>query len=65
MTQRRSKALWLALALGVAVALFVVDAVAAERADLIGLFAVPPFIAAFGVGRRPTAAVAALKSPIR
>jgi len=60
MTQRRSKAFWLALAFGMAAALFVLDALAAERADLIGLFAVPPFIAAFGVGRRPTAAVAVL-----
>ena len=60
MTQRRSQAFWLALALGVAAALFIVDAVAEDQADLIGLFAVPPFIAAFGVGRRATAAVAVL-----
>ena len=53
MTPRRSEAFWLALALVVRS-----RAVRARRgrrptqADLIGLFAVPPFIAAVGTGRR-------------
>ena len=60
MTPRRSEAFWLALAVGVMALLFVLDAATAAQANLIGLFAVPPFIAAVGTGRTQTAAVAAL-----
>ena len=60
MTPRRSEAFWLALAVGVQLGLFALDAAAAAEADLIGLFAVPPFIAAVGTGRLETAAVAVL-----
>jgi PAS domain S-box-containing protein len=57
---RSSKRLWLALALATAVALFVLDALAVESADLIGLYAVPPFIAAVGTDRRATIAAGVL-----
>ncbi len=60
MTPRRSEAVWLTLALVVACGLFALDVAAAGSADLIGVFAAPPFIAAVGTGRRVTAAVAAL-----
>ena len=60
MTPRRSEAFWLALAVGVMLVLFALDAATAAQANLIGLFAVPPFIAAVGTGRRETAAVAVL-----
>ena len=53
LTPRRSEAFWLALAVVVALGLFALDAAAADNADLIGLFAVPPFIAAVGTRRRP------------
>ena len=57
---RRARRAWLALALASAVVLFALDAVTDQRANLIGLFAVPPFVAAFGAGRRETAGVAVL-----
>jgi PAS domain S-box-containing protein len=57
---RRAKRGWLALALAIAAVLFVLDAVTSQKANLIGLFAVPPFVAAVGAGRRETAGVAAL-----
>ena len=60
MKPRRSEAFWVALALVVGVVLFALDAAAADQADLIGLFAVPPFIAAVGTGRRATTAVVGL-----
>jgi PAS domain S-box-containing protein len=60
MTPRRSQAFWLALAVFVMLGLFALDAATATDANLVGLFAVPPFIAAVGTGRLQTAAVAAL-----
>jgi hypothetical protein len=57
---RRSEAFWLALAIVVALALFALDLATFSDTDLIGLFAVPPFIAAVGTGRLSTGAVAAL-----
>ena len=60
MTPRRSEVFWLALAAAVLLGLFGLDAATTTSADLIGLFAVPPFIAAVGTGRLQTACVAAL-----
>ena len=57
-TPRRSKAAWLTLALVIAGGLLAIDLATAERATLIGVYAVPPFIAAVGTGRRATGAVA-------
>jgi PAS domain S-box-containing protein len=57
---KRARRAWLALALAVAAALFALDAVTSQKANLIGLFAVPPFVAAVGAGRRETVGVAAL-----
>ena len=49
--------MWLALALAVAIALSVIDIASRDMAELIGILAVPPFIAAVGTGRRATAGV--------
>ncbi|HZO60307.1 MAG TPA: PAS domain S-box protein [Solirubrobacterales bacterium] len=59
-TPRRSKAFWLTLAIAVQAALFALDVATSTGSDLIGLFAVPPFIAAVGTGRLETAVVAVL-----
>ncbi|MGH2979660.1 MAG: PAS domain S-box protein [Solirubrobacterales bacterium] len=55
--RRRSRMMWLAVALLVALALFAIDTGTGGRVTLIGFFAVPPFIVAAGAGRRETAAV--------
>jgi PAS domain S-box-containing protein len=60
MAPRRSEAFWLVLAVVVLAGLFALDIATANEADLIGLFAVPPFIAAVGTGRLRTAVVGAL-----
>jgi GAF domain-containing protein len=51
---RRSRRLWLAAALLVALALFAIDTGSGGRITLIGFFAIPPFIVAAGAGRRET-----------
>ena len=51
---RRSRRLWLGVALLVAIALFAIDTGTGGRVTLIGFFAVPPFIVAAGAGRRET-----------
>ena len=53
--RRRSRRLWLAVALLVALALFAIDTGTGGRVTLIGFFAIPPFIVAAGAGRRETA----------
>jgi hypothetical protein len=52
--RRRSRRLWLGVALLVAVALFTIDTASGGRVTLIGFFAIPAFIVAAGAGRRET-----------
>ena len=53
--RRRSRRVWLAIALLVALALFAIDTGTGGDVTLIGFFAIPPFIVAAGAGRRETA----------
>ena len=53
--RRRSRRLWLAVGLLVALVLFAIDTGTGGRVTLIGFFAIPPFIVAAGAGRRETA----------
>jgi PAS domain S-box-containing protein len=53
--RRRSRRLWLAVGMLVALVLFAIDTGTGGRVTLIGFFAIPPFIVAAGAGRRETA----------
>ncbi len=52
------------IAVAGALALFAIDLAAGKMTELIGLFAVPPFVAAVGAGRRATVWVAALATAL-
>jgi PAS domain S-box-containing protein len=57
--RRRRRALWFAIGITAATGVFVGDAATSEKVvTLIGLFAVPPFIAAVGASRGQTLVVA-------
>src|SRR3954449_350007 len=59
-TTQRSRAFWFGLALLVLLALFALDTATADQANLIGLLAVPPFVAAVSTDRRLTIVMAVL-----